>query len=157
MIVVQDTDLETVKTIFKNKQLFDACLPDEDRVQREVGTWEPDPNGVWDFLEICLNDKVIGIVRYQPLSIVAVDIHPAVLPEYWGTNMTEKFMPKVEEYFKCNTKYHKLQIQCPQCCKHTIRAAARIGFEIEGVLIGATYWNEKIENLVMMGKFIGRK
>jgi RimJ/RimL family protein N-acetyltransferase len=156
MVVVQDTDIETVKSIFSNKQLFNASMPDEDRMQNDLGLWEPDPNCVWEFVELCNNDEVVGIIRYQPISIVAIDCHIHLLPKYWGSKLSDEIIPAFEQYILKNTKYHKLQVQCPQCCKHTIQCAARHGFEIEGVLMGASFWDNKIENLVLMGKFIRR-
>lgn len=156
MIKIQTTDIETVKNVFEDKVLFDGSLPDQERKLRDMGLWEPDPTGSWDFVEVLKDDEVIGIIRYQPISIVAIDCHIHILSKYWGTRVSDEVIPVFEAYIRDNTKYHKLQVQCPKCCVHTIKAAARHGFEIEGVLMGAAYWDGKVEDLVIMGKFIRR-
>lgn len=157
MIKVQITDIETVKTVFEDKVLFDASLPDPDRILRDQGLWHPDPNCVWEFVEIVNDDVVVGIIRYQPISIVAIDCHIHVLSKFWGNKISDEIIPAFEKYIEQNTKYHKLQVQCPASCKHTMLCAARHGFEIEGVLMGASFWNNKVEDLVLMGKFIRRQ
>lgn len=155
-VIIQDTDIETVKRVMLDKVLFDTSMPDSDRVLRDKGTWEPDPNNIWEFVEVVHDNDVVGIIRYQPISVVAIDCHIHLLPKYWGKKISDYAAYAFEKYIENNTQYHKLQVQCPKSCINSIKFVARHGFEIEGVLSGATYWDGEVEDLVILGKFIRR-
>lgn len=146
-------DSDAITTVMCNSDLFIASMPDEDRREWRHGTWEPNLHN-WTYLEVLQDDEVIGIVRYQSFSLVAVDIHYHILPQYWGTKISDKVHKELVKYLLKNTQYHKIILQSPRCCEHVIRAAHRNDFALEGVLKGATLWDGNIEDVVLMSKFI---
>jgi RimJ/RimL family protein N-acetyltransferase len=151
--IERTTDLNLVKEVMTNKALFEASMPDEDIAALKEGQWNPSPYG-WTYLKLEKDNKIIGILRYMHLSNITVDLHWHLLPEYWGSGLSDKFQEELEKWFRKNTKVFKITVQTPSACKHTIKAAARVGYEIEGMLIGAIVWRDKVEHLVLMSKFL---
>lgn len=152
--VEQSTDKGLIKQIMTDNRLFKASMPDEDIVALEHNVWEPDDS--CKYLVFYKAEIPIAVIRLYTLANLTVDMHVHLLPEYWGDGTSRTVETYVEDWLKENTNYCKIVIQTPQCCKNVLVAATREGYELEGVLTGAIYWRNKIENIVLMSKFIKR-
>jgi len=156
MINVSPADLDIVKKVMSNKTLFYASMPDPDRLLFDAGHWEPEVGAGWNYVQLKDGTELLGIIRYQPISIVAIDCHIHLLPKFWGKGISEEVASAFEDYILRNTNYHKLQVQCPISCRHSMTYVMRHGFEVEGILRGAAYWNSQVVHLVILGKLLRR-
>lgn len=156
MVTVElTTDLDLVKEILTNRDLFYRSMPDEDILAYEQGTWYPSDIG-WNYLLIKKDDLPVGIIRFQYITSTTADIHGHMLPQYWGTRAVPQAEQAMEDWFLANSYVYKLVIQTPKPCLHIVKFAAKSGFEIEGCLTGAILWRKKLEDLILLSKFIKR-
>lgn len=137
-----------------DEKLCYAALMDEELIQLKEGTWEPLP--YCTYLRLESNNKLVGYVKFEYITNVCVCYHWYLSSKHWGSGLSNELSDAVDKWFVKSTPIHKIIIQSPQTCKEVLQAAARNGFEVEGVLTGAIYWRGKIENMVLMSKFIKR-
>ena len=147
-------DNSLIKQIMTDEVLFKASMPDEDVSRLETGNWEPATDC---YHVVCkLRDEPIAIARLYSISNLTVDMHLHLLPKYWGTGISSEVSSKIEEFLISNTNYCKIIIQTPQCCREVLKAATREGYELEGILTSGIFWRGKVENIIIMSKFLNR-
>jgi RimJ/RimL family protein N-acetyltransferase len=148
MLTVDITyDYDLVQEIMSEPKLFQASMCDYDLSLGDK--WEPDRQG-WHYLLISLDEKPVGVIRSCYLTSTTIDSHGHILPEYWGTGLSDAAFKLGFDWYLANTDVHKIVVQTPRCCTHIIRAMHRIGWEVEGVLTKAIRWRGKLEDLVLM-------
>lgn len=156
MYKVEETkDSDRICNIMCNELLFNTSMPDEDRELFKRGEWTPNPDNRWRFLAASVDGKDIGIIRFGHFTNISTDIHPHFLPTYWGKHISDTFYPLFCQWIAENTNYWKFIVLAPLSEKAVIAAADRNGFNIEGLLRGAVLWNSKVQDVVVMSKFIG--
>ena len=146
------TDKRLIKSVMGHDVLFKASMPDEDIAVYEKGEWVPATD--CQHLVCDLEGESIAIIRLYAVSNLTVDMHVHLIPEYWGKGVSNHLQPAIEKFLEENTNYCKIVIQTPQCCRQVLQAATREGFELEGILTSAILWRNKIENIVLMSKFL---
>lgn len=149
-MITQTEDRDLIKKIMCNKLLFKVSMPDEDIAALEAGIWEPSDSAVY------LNYDGKAIIRLYQLTNISVDMHIHLLPEYWGSGISDEMAREIEDWLIQNTNYCKIVVQTPQCCREVLQAAVRDGYQLEGVLTGAIFWRGKVENMVILAKFLNR-
>lgn len=149
MITVTN-DKDVIKQIMCDPLLFKASMPDEDLAALKAGTWEPHDQCIY------LNYDNKAIIRLYSLTNLSVDMHIHLKPEFWGTGTSESLAAAVEKYLVENTNFCKIVIQTPACCRAVLKAATRDGYSLEGILTASILWRDKVENLILMSKFIKR-
>ena len=147
-------DFHKIIRIMSDPILFEASMTDEDIELNNQGRWMLDTN--IHYLGLEKDGECIGIVRFSQLTSITIDYHWHLLPQYWGTSLSDEFVKLVDEWFKENTSIHKVVIQSPQVCTHVYKAAIRNGFSVEGVLTGGILWRGKVQDLILMSRFIKR-
>ncbi len=110
-----------------------------------------------NWLILSSGHDIIGYLRFAYFSSISASVHGYVKPKYWGLGISDEFNKKVDEWFKLNTTVFKLIVFTPRCCEQVIKAVVRMGYEIEGVMMLAVVWRQKVENLVILSKFIHRE
>lgn len=143
-----EVNLDVVKQIMCDPKLFNASMTDEDINEFQNGNWEPRADNTY----LNYDDKAIIILdQVSPLTVCS---HPHLRSEYWGTGESHKLEVELEKYLLSNTAYRKVIIMTPQCCREVLKAATREGYALEGILTAATLWRDKVENLIIMSKFL---
>ena len=150
--IEHSTDYSIVKEIMTNPTLMKVSLPPEDQAICDDGKWEADPS--YTYVLIYEGDKVAGLIRYQSMTNVMIHFHFHLLPEYWGSGVSDKAEELLFKYFRENTHYKKAITFTPWECKEVQSALARGGYEFEGILTNAIYWNNKIQHLIIAVKEI---
>lgn len=150
MVIKVESDLNKVKEIMDDKKLFLSSMPDEEVKEYLRGTWEPKTDCIY------LNYKDIAVVALYNISNLTVDIHPKLRSEYWGSGLSDELQEAIEDWLKRNTGYGKMIIQTPECCREVLQAAVRNGYYLEGLLTAGILWRGKVENIVLMSKFLDR-
>ena len=143
-------DIDVIKTILFHKDLINVALPPEDLAGIEAGTAAPSSN--YTYLLIYHDDEVAGLFRYEAISNITISWHIHLLPKYWGKAIGDKADTAACKWILDNTKYRKIVGQSPYECREVHRAMVRNGYEVEGVLTNAIFWNDKIQHLILMSK-----
>ena len=150
VLIRAESDKAVIKQIMCDPLLFNASMPDEDIAAFKAGTWEPNDNAIY------LNYDDKAIIRLYPLTNLSVDMHIHLKSEFWGTGVSDEMSKHIEQYLIENTQFCKIVIQTPACCREVLKAATRDGYSLEGILTASILWRDKVENLILMSKFIRR-
>ena len=130
-------------------------MVDEEHAALIKGEWIPDPLANWVILEV--DGEIVGVARCYRFTEICMDVHIHILPKFWGKKVPTLYMEAFNDWVLATyPQVHKLVAKCPRTCMHPIRAALDAGFEVEAVLPQCSLWRGKIENLVILGKFIKR-
>lgn len=153
--VERTTDQKLIASVLSDPQFYEVALPDEEIAAIEDGRVD-EIISTSHWLTLSDDKKLYGLTRVDYMTSVTSSVHGYLKPKYWGTSISAQFAPLVETWFRENTNIHKLVALSPKCCTHVLQSVARMGYEIEGLLVGAIYWRGKIEDLVILSKFIGK-
>ena len=149
-------DIDLLNSIFlDDARMREASLTDDELNYLQAGGNVINPN-VSIYLIVYNNDNIAGLIKYEPLTSIMVSYHVYLKSAFWGTGISHELKQVLDHYFLNNTSFHKILVQTPRVCENVIKAAIREGFEIEGVLVGGIFWRGKVENLVLMSRFIRR-
>lgn len=156
MIEVQATiDLDLIKKIMlEDPKLFYACSSDDELVDYGLSQWNPNSNQ--NYLVLRQEGEIIGYGHWNYITNITADGHARLCSKYWGSGLSQEAYKAAEDWFKEHTQVYKFVLKIPQSQEHALKAAAAAGYEVEGVLMGAIVWRNKVENLILMSKFIRR-
>lgn len=105
------------------------------------------------YLVIYADSVIAGFFKYEPVTNMCLFWHIKILKAFWGTGVSDKASELGDKFIKENTPYRKLLVTSPIECKEVHKACCeRGGFEVEGVLTNAIYFNDKIQHLIILGK-----
>ena len=155
MFRIEETkDRALLDELIKDDKLANAALMDEELAALEQGL------SIVDFdrhryLVFYRGAVALGFMKFEPITNVTLGYHSYIRSEFWGLDIANKLVPLLDDWFRENTKYLKITVQTPECCREVLQFAARNGFEVEGVLTGGIFWRGKLENLILMSRFIG--
>ena len=149
-------DYKLIDEIMTNRDLFEASMPDGDFKLLKEGKWSSE-NGDWIYLHVTKDETSVGIIRLKFVTPVMVEFHWHLLPQHWGTGVSNEANEALEAYVQNTLHVNKLMSYIPSSCKHTLKAAGRAGYEIEGVLCKGEYWRGQVVDLVIIAKFLGDK
>lgn len=152
MKLIPTTNTNLIKSIMLDEDLFYASMMDIDIKNFEEGNWEPSPN--FTYLLAKEGSDAVGLVRLHDFTPVAIDVHFSILPKYWGTGVSNKVQKTLEHWLIDNTPYIKIITQTPRACEEVIKAQLRNGYQIDVALPNTTLWRNKVEDLVIMSKYI---
>ncbi len=147
-MIIKTNNYDVIKQIMCDPKLFKASMPDVDLVDFEAGTWEPRQDLTY------LNYDGKAIIRLEQVSSIAVCIHPHLHSDFWGNGTSHMLEEELEKWLVENTQYCKAIIMTPQCCREVLQAAVREGYSLEGILTASVLWRDKVENLIILSKFI---
>jgi RimJ/RimL family protein N-acetyltransferase len=153
MYTIESTeDFELIKELMTDEKLFKASMPDEEFQLLEEGYWEPNPD--YDYVVVYKDNSPLGLVRYSRISNITVDAHHQLLSKYWGQDEIKNIDNLFVHYLLEFTGYRKIMVRIPTDCTHTLKAAAKLGYQIEGVLTDAVIWRNRLNHIVIMSKSI---
>lgn len=148
------TDADLLNSILlEDKRLREASLTDDELHYLQAGGNVINFN-CSTYLLVYNDDNICGFVKYEPLTSIMVSYHVYINSNTWGSGLSHEIKQALDHYFLSSTTFHKILIQTPRVCENVIKAAIREGFEVEGILVGGIYWRGKVENLVLMSRFI---
>ena len=146
------TDDQTILNFLLQPVVKDSAFTDEDIVTADAGLFQLENES--EYVGLYKELTLIGVIKYEYLTTITVRVHPYILPNHMRSWLDS--MDECDEWFIKNTMAHKYVVQTPQCCKSIIKMLHIQGFQLEGALIAALFWRGKIENLVLMSRFIDR-
>ena len=130
----------------------EKVLDDTDLIKAEKGLFELSPKS--KYLGLYKEDELVGVIKHEYLTSVSLLIHPYLKPRYLREWLRKDSQIKTDKWFIENRRVHKLIVASPGCCESVIQLAHYVGYNFEGILVGAELWRNKIEDLVFLSRFI---
>lgn len=146
----ESTDKKTIQSILFHPSLINT-LPDEDRLALKDAV-ESELNPEVNYLLVHTDKANIGVIRWEPFNNITIEAHVQILPEYWGTGVTEKIAQQVFTYWKETTHFKTLITFVPEDCKQVQRAIHRFGLEPTGVIPKGIIWNQRQQDLYIFSR-----
>ena len=88
-------------------------------------------------------------LEIKPISDRVVDVHVHVMPEFWGTNVSDEFVENCIEWVKTNTEIKYAITETPSCCEQVLNFLDKVGFKrIHIFKNGVTYHGEAADLLI---------
>ena len=109
-----------------------------------------------NYIGVYVKDELITVIKYEYMTPVTVCYHFYLRKDLWGKGIAGPIAKELDKWFLEKTSVHKLCIYAPEPCKHTIRTARLVGWTLEGVLTSSVVWKGKIENMIILSRFIRR-
>ncbi len=142
----------TVVGVLKNTQLQAVALTEDERLL--INTDQYELNKEYSYLSIYSDEELIGILILRPLTTITVDCHWFLLPHTWGTGLSDSVVQELDRWLNVNTHYTKVCVQTPHSCKEVLEACARNGFKMEGLITKGICWNNRVEDMIILSRFI---
>jgi len=102
-----------------------------------------------------VNDQPEAAVSFKPFSNIACEMHGKLHSRNWGTGLSKELETAFSTWLLMNTEYKKVITFCPVDCKHVIKYLMAVGYTPEGISKRATIYNNRIQDILMFGKYIG--
>ena len=144
MIISETTDIDLIKSILSNPEIYDRIADDK---APSVEDFEPVPPS--DFVYYLTDDENIGLVFLHWKNGVALEGHVHVLKEHRDKAMT--FSEKALKWIWKNTGALKIVVSIPSIYPDVVRFVEKNGFEREGLRRGSYMKNGVLCNQVLLG------
>lgn len=108
------------------------------------------------YVGVYKGDELVALGWFSYFTTIMGECHYFAASKHWQTKVPLEAYYLLEDWLKENTFLTKLMSTCPQSCTNVLKFHTKTGYEIEGVLVNGTIWRGKIENLIMISKFIRR-
>ena len=146
MIVRRTLDLGLILDILSDKEIFDSISED--------GATFNDLNldvlkHYW--LEIEVNEYVIGVVQFKPMFSKCYDAHIHILPEF-RREYSKEAGSKILEWCDANIPNSLIYTNVPEFCKNVIAFLESFDFEWSGKLSGAWLKNGINNDMIIYTK-----
>lgn len=151
-VEISENPQEFQEWMANDPKLAEASLSDEHLYDLKHNTSIIDANST--YLNIYKANEKVAMCRFQQMYNITGSYHIYIASSRWGNGDSLQVSDAVDKWILDNTICHKITNVTPQCCEHVLKAAMKTGFRAEGILIGATFWRGKIENIVLLSKFL---
>jgi len=97
------------------------------------------------------DDELIGMLRYEYFSEVAVVVHIYISAAKQGKGLNPEINKAVHKHLSEHTQAMKLITTVPEPCVHVQKAIAKLGFTYEGRVTDSYVWRQKTVDLLYYG------
>ena len=147
MIQVSPTyDIGTITRVVTHPDLYPLVVYDSNVPSYQ---WLPTFDEI--YLKIYDDDIVYGIFILSKFVDKTYFAHIAVLPEYWGTNVSMEAARAGIKMVQEKTDITKLVATCPERCDYVSNFLYRLGFKKEGQIKDSITFQDKLMDLMLYG------
>lgn len=134
-------NLELIRGIITEPKLF--ALSYGQSVDSK--NFEVEHNG-FHYLHIKNGIKTVGCMQVRTLTRILLEAHIYILPEYWGTGISDRASEVGFEWAK-SQGYYQVFTDVPKECTHVIRLLKRVGWVQCGHIKDGIIFNNKLQDL----------
>jgi len=146
MIISRTQDCAVIKSVMKHPEIWKVAA--EDHI--EIAEWEPEVKGeCW--LQIVVNDELIGLYNIHALNSVTAEIHAQVLPEYRKKHSKLSAALVLAWIIENEPQYQKIVANIPLLYENVINFTLNAGFQCEGVNRQSYLKDGKLYDVAMLG------
>lgn len=137
----------------RDMKVIDSVMLNPVLWKLSVGTEEDPPSKYiglpgLTYVSCFCDSKFVGLINYNFIAVRVMQIHPHILPEFWG-KISQAVVAKFISNLRNQQVVTKLVAMIPKCCRHTRMFAARNKFKREGKLSRAVMYNDKVQDLII--------
>jgi hypothetical protein len=107
--------------------------------------WGPIPGAM--YLLIYEDDHLIGFSQFRLINTIMAEVHPAVLPNYWGHNKEVDIFHAFQKLLKNICKIKKLLVFSPASCNIVQNSLKKCGAIKCGTIEDGIVYHGKIQDL----------
>ena len=90
---------------------------------------------------------IVGMIALSILTDKMLDVHIYILPQYWGTQISQDCASTTLGYLRDETNFNVLLTACPAQCIHAQNFIERVGFKKSAILKKAMTYAGKLQDL----------
>lgn len=103
------------------------------------------------YIGIEKEDTLIGILKWEYFSDVAITVHPYISSKYQSKGLAKEMAIFVKEHLMKNTEVKKVLAFIMEPCEPAIRAVQACGFQKEGFISKCTKWRNELVGMYIFG------
>lgn len=142
MIITENPDLDIIKSIITNEQLFKFTYGQDCDVDKfEVDT-------VFKYLLISNNEEIVGCFQIKEMTHVTLEAHIFCLPKFWGTSISKE-MANLGHQWALKHDYKTVYTTVPSICFHVLKYLSAIGYMACGCIKKGIIYNGHLVSLFL--------
>lgn len=131
--------------VSKNYPLIKTILTEPTLWELEYGQGHDKENfrvdASYTYLLVKKDGIIVGVFQVREMTKVLLEFHSFLLPQYWGTGLSEQIPAALAAWAAANTSAHNIITMVPQAAKHVLDYLERIGAQFSGLIPNGIVYN----------------